>query len=201
MRLLRRMILCSLALALAWLLGLLGFVSLIPSPAADDAPATDAIVVLTGGGGRIERGITLLAEGKAPLLFISGMENRAEPSRLLQQFLPGRPADPALAERIFTGTEARNTIGNVAETARFIHAHHVRSFRLVTSAYHMPRALAEFHYGLPHARIVPVPVMPEDFLLARWWRPGTLENQRVLSEYHKWLGAYARHALIGLRRM
>ena len=41
------------------------------------------------------------------------------------------------------------TRGNAAETAEWARAHQVRSLIVVTSAYHMPRALAELGRDLP----------------------------------------------------
>jgi pantetheine-phosphate adenylyltransferase len=59
--------------AAVWLAGLIDFVESIPrTPASQDLRATDGIVVLTGGSGRIERGIDFLNgvavnAGKGPL--------------------------------------------------------------------------------------------------------------------------------------
>ena len=57
-------------LFLAWVLGFAWFALLLPLPAGDQT--TDAIVVLTGGPGRIDRGLELLEAGRAATTRASG---------------------------------------------------------------------------------------------------------------------------------
>ena len=57
-------------LLLLYVLGYAAFAVLLPRPAGDER--TDAIVVLTGGSGRIERGFDLLGRGIARRMLISG---------------------------------------------------------------------------------------------------------------------------------
>jgi uncharacterized SAM-binding protein YcdF (DUF218 family) len=67
----------------------------------------------------------------------------------------------------------------------------LRSLRLVTAAYHMPRSLLEFHRVLPGTEIVPHPVFPEHVKQRSWWRwPGSASL--FASEYSKYLVALAR---------
>ncbi|MBU0864395.1 MAG: YdcF family protein, partial [Alphaproteobacteria bacterium] len=56
-------------LFLAWVLGFAWFALLLPLPAP--AQKTDAIVVLTGGPGRIDRALERLEAGDAKRLLIS----------------------------------------------------------------------------------------------------------------------------------
>ena len=72
------------AAAIAWLAGLVWFVGLVPRNAAADPAATDAIVVLTGGSQRVENGLSLLAEGKAKKLFVSGVYRSTDVKALLR---------------------------------------------------------------------------------------------------------------------
>ena len=67
-------------LALLYLLGYAAFAVTLPRPAGDDR--TDAIVVLTGGSGRIERGFGLLERGVAPRMLISGVARTVRPGEL-----------------------------------------------------------------------------------------------------------------------
>ena len=77
---------------LAYLLGYALFVVLLPTPA--DERKTDAIVVLTGGPNRIDRGIDLLERGVARRMLISGVARTVRPVELAAE--TGR--DPALFE-------------------------------------------------------------------------------------------------------
>ena len=61
---------------LLWALGFAAFVVFLPGP-APDAIVTDAIVVPTGGPGRIARGAALLEARKATRMLISGADRTA----------------------------------------------------------------------------------------------------------------------------
>src|SRR4051812_11728514 len=83
--LIRKMLLCFLLCLLIWLGGLLWFIFQIPSHPSDNSGRTDAIVVLTGGSGRLDYGLLLLIEGKSDSLFISGVSQNITLEQLLQQ--------------------------------------------------------------------------------------------------------------------
>src|ERR1700679_3323721 len=69
----RFLFLLIVVLAVAWMLGFAWFLFVMPSKATPPNLKTDAIVVLTGGQARVERGFEILADGAAPVLFISGI--------------------------------------------------------------------------------------------------------------------------------
>lgn len=190
---------CTVLLVLLWLLGYVWFVMQVPTRTAQDVARTDAIVVLTGGSGRIDYGLKLLAQGKGSRLFITGVESRLSPDKLVARYKPalaelGRDTENNAAV-IKLGYDARNTIGNAMETAQWMRREHLKSIRLVTANYHMPRALGEFRYAMPDILIIPDPALPEDFDIDRWW---TLDasSKLLLSEYHKFMAATLRHWLI-----
>jgi uncharacterized SAM-binding protein YcdF (DUF218 family) len=62
---------------------------------------------------------------------------------------------------------------------------------IVTSAYHMPRALAEISHQLPDVTLIPFPVVSDRLRLEPWWSNGTT-TRLVLSEYFKYLYAHLR---------
>lgn len=195
-RLLKRFLLCTAALIALWAGGFIWFMWQVPGEPAGDPQTTDAIVVLTGGSGRIRYGLKLLAEGRASKLFISGVEGSIAPDRLVALH------QPALVEKlagknsvVILGYDARNTIGNAAETSQWMRREHLSSIRLVTANYHMPRALKEFRFAMPDITMIADPVMPGDFDIDDWWRPGTTSRQ-LLSEYHKYLASALRHWII-----
>jgi uncharacterized SAM-binding protein YcdF (DUF218 family) len=167
-----------------FLAGFLIFVETIARYERRPPQRTDGIVVLTGGTERIGDGIDLLAAGFARRLLISGVNERTSRDEIAR-LNPGQ-------RRLFDccvdlDYRARNTIGNAIEARRWLHDHAFRSVILVTSAYHMPRALVEFDHALPEARKVPYPVVqPES-----WWRsPGTAKL--LMSEYAKFLVGFVR---------
>ncbi len=89
-----KIIACFLLCLALWLTGLAWFVWQIPAHIIDDNRETDAIVVLTGGSGRLEYGLELLAEGKGKKLFISGVSEGITTEQLLRQ-VPRRTFAPA----------------------------------------------------------------------------------------------------------
>jgi uncharacterized SAM-binding protein YcdF (DUF218 family) len=95
------------------------------------------------------------------------------------------------------GYEARNTIGNALETRRGLAAHGQRGpVIVVTSNYHMPRALAELAHELPGTELVPFPVVSDRLRAGAWWNDIGVARLWV-GEYVKYLVALAR---IQLRR-
>lgn len=175
-----------------WLAGLIYFTTLIPDGVADSTTATDGIVVLTGGSDRLREGLQLLADGKAKRLLISGVYRDASLTDLLHiGEVPAGLSQQMIDCCITIGYRAGNTLGNATEAAEWAAANNIRSLRLVTADYHMPRSLLEFSHALPGALIVPHPVFPEEVKRERWWLwPGTASL--VVSEYHKYLAALVR---------
>src|SRR5690606_29051526 len=57
-------------IVLVWLLGFIWFAVALPQP--HEGGRSDAVVVLTGGGGRIERGLEALQRGWARRMLVSG---------------------------------------------------------------------------------------------------------------------------------
>ncbi|HEY5597180.1 MAG TPA: YdcF family protein, partial [Kiloniellales bacterium] len=171
----------------AWLSGLVWFTAQLPSTVDDPTRATDAIVVLTGGSGRVLEGIELLAAGRARKLLISGVNPGVDMEELLR-FSQRSPAE--LECCVTLGYQASSTFGNAIETARWMRGNGLHSLRLVTAAYHMPRSLLQFRRAMPEIDIIPHPVFSEHFRQDDWWRwPGSATL--IVSEYSKYLVALA----------
>ena len=138
---------------------------------------TEAIVVLTGGDGRIETGLRLLANGMAPELFISGVHPVVTMADITAPWTGPQPL-PACC--ITLGYKAVSTQQNADETAAWVREKKIRSLRLVTSNYHMHRAYLEFHAALPDVRILIQPIVQRDITPRQpyFWIV-------MFSEYHK----------------
>jgi uncharacterized SAM-binding protein YcdF (DUF218 family) len=130
--------------ALVYLLGYALFAGLLPRPADDRR--TDAIVVLTGGPKRIERGLDLLGRGRAARMLVSGVARTVRPQELAAQY---QGSDPLFACCIELGRESVDTRSNAEEVARWVARRKFRSVRLVTTDWHMPRARFEIARQLP----------------------------------------------------
>lgn len=173
-------LLIAAVLALVWCAGFAWFLRTAWAD-AQPPPQADGIVALTGGAGRVETALRLLADGRARLLLVSGVGGAAEFSELAQR----AGVDPHLAGRVTLGRAAASTRGNAAEAADWARGNAIRSLIVVTAGYHMPRALAELGRTLPDVTLHPMPVQP----------PGLLGgNQAALlrllaGEYTKYLAA------------
>jgi uncharacterized SAM-binding protein YcdF (DUF218 family) len=123
---------------LAWALGFGAFTVTLPQPAGGEL--TDAVVVLTGGKGRIERGLDVLGENEAKRMLVSGVDPSVREGELAK--LKGAPL--ALFKCcVDLGKEAVDTRTNADEAARWLGKHGYKSVRLVTTDWHMPRARLE----------------------------------------------------------
>lgn len=142
-------------LVLAWGLGFGLFFLRLPSPVAVNEVSADAIVVLTGGSGRLDAGITLLQQGAAKRLLISGVHRDVLKKEL--STLTG--AAPALFDCcIDLDYAAGNTLGNAEETSSWVKKHGFKKLILVTADYHLQRSSILFRRALPDVEIKPYPV-------------------------------------------
>lgn len=185
-------------LASAWVAGFIRFAATIPEATPPLSDHTDAIVVLTGGSLRFEEGLHLLEKGSAQKLFVSGVHRGVDVAELLR--LQKRAPDK-LQCCIILGHDAEDTVGNARETAEWVAAEGIRSIRLVTAGYHMPRSLLEFRAAMPDIRIVPHPVSPDHVKHETWYLyPGTA--LLIAGEYTKFILAWVHvtipHWIAGL---
>lgn len=181
-------------LTVFWAGGLLWFITLIPFAPASDEQHTDAVVVLTGGALRLERGFELLAEGRAGRMFISGVEDGVTLPSLLKSREYRAFAGRIPPDSVELGYKARSTIGNAEETAQWMAREHIESIRLVTGNYHLPRSLYEMHHAAPDVTILPEPVFPRHFDNNDWWQFGD-SLKLVFLEYNKYWVSALHHSI------
>lgn len=154
----RSLVAVAAIVAVCWLGGFLLFLNVTRHhPDASLPPHTDGIVALTGGAGRVELALRLLANGQADRLLLSGIGGGTDLGTL------GRRAGidtTLLSNRVTLGRYAASTRGNGVEAASWAEQNGIASLIVVTAAYHMPRALAELRQSLPGVRLFPFPVTP-----------------------------------------
>ncbi|GAA3998439.1 YdcF family protein [Sphingomonas humi] len=153
----------STLLAIAYALGFVLFAVFLGKPAG--AEKTEAVVVLTGGKGRLERGMEVLKRGDAKRLLVSGADPSVTRADLARRLGPGTLA--TLRCCVDLGSEAVDTRSNAEESRRWMARRGYKSLRLVTSDWHMRRAAYEFRSDLPKTRIIEdaVPSRPSLFTL------------------------------------
>lgn len=148
----------------------------------------EGAVALTGGADRISDAVGLLAQGRADRLLITGVNPATTRGEIAKQTPAARDLFDCC---IALGYEAANTVGNAAETERWVRANHIRSLIVVTSNYHMPRALAEMGSALPGVELVAYPVVSERERLHPWWSDGA-SARLILWEWIKYNAATLR---------
>jgi len=126
-------------LILLYLLGFIVFSVTLGAPAK--GARTDAVVVITGGSGRIERAIDILAKGYAKRMLISGTDPSVTKADLVRRLGGKKKLVDCCVD---LGSESVDTRSNAEEAKRWLDKHRYKSFRLVTSDWHMRRARYEF---------------------------------------------------------
>ena len=180
----------------AWIAGLFWFIEQIPRSIEEPDAMTEAIVVLTGGAGRLAAGLELLARGRGEKLFVSGVYRGVEVAEILRA---SRQSPEKLECCVELGHDAVDTRGNANETSQWMAAEGFTSLRLVTASYHMPRSRVEFRRAIPAARLIAHPVFPAKVRIGNWWRwPGTASL--LIGEYSKYLIAVAASFWLGPAR-
>jgi uncharacterized SAM-binding protein YcdF (DUF218 family) len=146
-------------LVLVYALGFVLFAFTLGKPAPASAAATDAAVVLTGGKGRIEHAVEVLRDDKAKRLLVSGADPAVTKADIVRRLGGNRKLVQCCVD---LGSESVDTRSNAEETGRWLAQHHFRSFRLITSDWHMRRARYEFRKVLGGKyRIVPDAIRTE----------------------------------------
>jgi len=170
------------------IIGFIVFANSVDRERVEPAHAADGIAVLTGGMARIDEAMKLLAKGKAKRVLITGVNQATTKEQLKRLASQG---GQYFACCVDIDKEALNTIDNATETAQWAVLHRYGSIIVVTSNYHMPRALAELARAIPGVTLVPYPVVDNNVHVERWWTyPGT--TRLLLSEYLKYLPALGR---------
>jgi uncharacterized SAM-binding protein YcdF (DUF218 family) len=139
------------ALVLLYAVGFLWFAAFLPQPL--DTQQTDAVIVPTGGPGRIERGLTIVRAGEAREVFVSGVARQVTSGEFAAEY----DIAPATMECCVTlGYAAVDTRSNAKEAAEWVAQRKHRAIRLVTTDWHMRRTLSEFRDTMPaDVRILP----------------------------------------------
>ncbi|MCB4767155.1 YdcF family protein [Ancylobacter sp. Lp-2] len=173
------------AAVVLFLVGFAAFLFCILGPDDRTGRTADGIVVLTGGADRVAEAANLLADQRGRRLLITGVHPETTLVEIGRTVPVAQTVLDCCAE---LGRSALNTRGNAIEAAQWAHRLGFRSLIVVTSGWHMPRALVEMERAMPDVELLPYPV-------AGVVRPGPwgvlASGRMLLLEYVKYLAAYA----------
>jgi uncharacterized SAM-binding protein YcdF (DUF218 family) len=184
-------------LAIVFVVAAAGFVAFLAQlRGIETQPArnADGIVVLTGGSSRVSDAMELLAGGYGKRLLISGVHPTSAASDI-SRTLPDNQS--LLGCCVDLDYSAINTRSNAAETRRWVRERGFKSLIVVTSNYHMPRAIAEMSHAMPDVTLIPFAVVGDKWRDEPWWTSGAT-FRLLLSEYAKYVAVEVRVRLADL---
>ena len=173
-----------------WLIGFLFYFGAISRLVPYNGDA-EGIVVFTGGERRVEKGLELLQEQRADHLLISGVNHKVKKADILAL---NHDVDD-MASKIDLGFAAQDTLGNADETAQWVQRNQIHSLIVVTSHYHMPRALVHLGAELPDVALYPYPVTPAVFGEKMWFLHASPWHM-IIADYNKFLFTYPKILLL-----
>lgn len=160
------------------------FVAAFDRPLPKVPAGVDVIVVLSGGSGRLDEGLRLLREGRAPLLYLVGFQSKAVSTRLT-----GEPAVAALARdgQVLVEPRSGSTLEDAELTRALVAKRGARAILLITSVYHLRRAEITFRTILPpDVSLYLHPVRSAAFR-GDGWQEDEPSRRLVVSEFLKYL--------------
>jgi uncharacterized SAM-binding protein YcdF (DUF218 family) len=140
-----------------------------------------AVVTLTGGRTRILAASELAKNLSLPL-FISGVHEDATPDEVAE----AAGVDPAFFQCCATlGYKARTTHGNGVEISEWADSQNYSRLIVVTSNYHLERALVELGNAMPNADLTGFAVASPAINPNAWWK-SPRSAKRMAQEWFKW---------------
>jgi uncharacterized SAM-binding protein YcdF (DUF218 family) len=168
--------------------GFIAFLSQLRGAEIAPSRKADGIVVLTGGSSRVSDAMELLASGYGRRLLISGVHPTSTASDI-SRTLPENQSFMTCC--VDLDRTALSTRGNAAEARRWAEGRRFKSLIVVTSNYHMPRALVEFSHAMPETILIPFAVVGDKWREEPWWASAST-LRLLLSEYVKYIAAEVR---------
>ena len=174
--------------------GFLAFLSQLSEAEIRPDRRADGIVVLTGGSSRVSDAMELLAAGYGRRLLISGVHPSIAVSDISRSLSEHQSFLNCCVD---LDRSAVNTRSNAAQTRLWVQERGFRSLIVVTSNYHMPRAIFELSHALPDIVLIPYAVVGEKWRDEPWWT-SSATTRLLLSEYLKYVAAEVRVRLAGI---
>ena len=153
------------------------------------------IVILTGGTNRIKDGLKIIEgfrkENKNNYkILVSGTGTGFTKNSLKKKLGPN--FNPKLIQCcIDLDSVSKNTFTNASETFKWTKKNDIKEFILITSNYHMPRAILEFENIMPNLKIYTYTITPDRHEIENWLSSYQTFGL-VFTEYCKYIVANLR---------
>ena len=153
------------------------------------------IVILTGGTNRIKDGLKIIEDFKKLKnidykILVSGTGTGFTKISLKKKLDPN--FNPKLIQCcIDLDNVSKNTVTNARETFKWTNKNKIKEFILITSNYHMPRAILEFKNVMPNLKIYYYSITPKKHDIEKWLSSYETFNL-VFTEYCKYIFASLR---------
>ena len=130
------------------------------------------IVILTGGANRIKDGLKIIEDFKNSKninykILVSGTGMGFTKSSLKKKLGPNFNSQLIQCCIDLDGV-SKNTLTNASETFKWTSKNDIKEFILITSNYHMPRAILEFKNVMPNLKIYTYAITPKKHDIENW---------------------------------
>ena len=130
------------------------------------------IVILTGGANRIKDGLKIIEDFKNSKninykILVSGTGMGFTKSSLKKKLGPNFNSQLIQCCIDLDGV-SKNTLTNASETFKWTSKNDIKEFILITSNYHMPRAILEFKNIMPNLKIYTYAITPKKHDIENW---------------------------------
>ena len=130
------------------------------------------IVILTGGANRIKDGLKIIEDFKNSKninykILVSGTGMGFTKSSLKKKLGPNFNSQLIQCCIDLDGV-SKNTLTNASETFKWTNKNDIKEFILITSNYHMPRAILEFKNVMPNLKIYTYAITPKKHNIKNW---------------------------------
>jgi uncharacterized SAM-binding protein YcdF (DUF218 family) len=159
------------------------------------------IVILTGGSNRIKEGLKIIKNvdkfTKANLKILISGTGKGFTKTSLKKMLTSNFNLKLLECCIELESISKDTYSNASETYKWVQRNNINKFILITSNYHMPRAILEFKNKMPNLEIHTYPITPKNHDITNWLNSSETFSL-IFIEYSKLLIASLRIKILNI---
>ena len=112
----------------------INFIIILRAITLTNCTPLEGIAVLTGGKGRIAKGIKLFKSSPNSYLIISGVDKNIKNIDIV-------PKELLKNNRVFIDRKSETTIDNAEAIIKWANQYRIGNIRIITSDYHMPRSM------------------------------------------------------------